>query len=121
MPATWPDLGQEAPMRVVSGIEGSAGGAAASAHREDDDAALAPIPSARALIAIAAAPVQAHTTDASQRAHAPFLAHLIATAQQAPQMRARRRAAPDAVMTAYATGLKVSRRSPAGRLLRSVA
>jgi hypothetical protein len=108
-------------MRVVRSAAGSVSGAPAWPHREGDGAALAPIPSARALIAITAAPVHADTTDASQRPHAPFLAHLIATAQQAPQMRARRRAAPDAVITAYATGLKVSRRIPAGRLLRSVA
>jgi hypothetical protein len=38
---------------------------------------------------------------ASARANAAFVAHLIATAAQAPQTRARRRAEPDAASAAY--------------------
>jgi hypothetical protein len=38
---------------------------------------------------------------ASARANAPFVAHLIATAAQVPQTRARRRAEPAAASAAY--------------------
>jgi hypothetical protein len=38
------------------------------------------------------------------RPSAEFLAHLIATAQQVPQTRARRRAGPEAATALYATG-----------------
>jgi hypothetical protein len=38
---------------------------------------------------------------AGQRAHADFLAHLIATAAQVPQTRARRRAEPQAALAVY--------------------
>ena len=40
----------------------------------------------------------------SQLASAPFLAQLIATAQRAPQTRARRRAEPDLAATVYTAG-----------------
>jgi hypothetical protein len=39
------------------------------------------------------------------RAHAVFLAHLIATRRQEPQTRARRRAEPDEAARAYRAGL----------------
>jgi hypothetical protein len=45
-----------------------------------------------------------------------FLAHLIATAQHAPQTRERRRAEPEAANAAYATA--TARNAAAGRLLR---
>jgi hypothetical protein len=41
------------------------------------------------------------TAMVGQRAHADFIAHLIATAAQAPQTRARRRAEPQAALAVY--------------------
>jgi hypothetical protein len=50
-----------------------------------------------------------------QRGNADFIAHLIATAAQAPQTRARRRAEPEHALAAYrALGQRPSR---AGRVL----
>jgi hypothetical protein len=54
-------------------------------------------------------PLEAHAHSATpsgpgQLASAPFLAHLIATAQRAPQTRLRRRAEPDLAATVYAAG-----------------
>jgi len=60
------------------------------------------MPVGRALVAMAqsAAGGFAHRTDA--RAAAPFLTHLLATAQGVPQTRACRRAEPARAITAYA-------------------
>jgi hypothetical protein len=44
---------------------------------------------------------------ADGRAAAPFLAHLIATVQGAPQTRERRRADPNRAITAYAAAMQV--------------
>jgi hypothetical protein len=52
---------------------------------------------------------------ASPRPQAAFLAHLIATAQQAPQTRARRRAEPELASASYTAAC--ARRLDAGRLL----
>jgi hypothetical protein len=53
-------------------------------------------------------PLKAHAGTAAtspyQPPSAPFLAHLIATAQRAPQTRVRRRAEPDLAATVYAAG-----------------
>jgi hypothetical protein len=72
----------------------------------------------RALVRIApAAPadgVSLRTAEA--RPTAPFLAHLIATAQSAPQTRERRRADPDWAITAYAGMMQVP--ESAGRAVR---
>jgi hypothetical protein len=54
----------------------------------------------RALVALAPAPLDAHPHRPIQRT-AAFLAHLIATARQIPQARARRRAEPADVIAAY--------------------
>jgi hypothetical protein len=70
-----------------------------------------------ALVPIAIRPRESGTSGADQRPSADFLAHLIATAAQAPQTRARRRAEPEQAVAAYealgqwptATGLAVSR------------
>jgi len=58
---------------------------------------------------------ECETPHPAGRAHADFVAHLIATSAQAPQTRARRRAEPAAAIAAYC---EVDRRSIAsGRLL----
>jgi hypothetical protein len=72
--------------------------------------AQAGTPSAqRALVRIApvdrASDVSIRTAEA--RPTAPFLAHLIATAQSAPQTRERRRADPDWAIAAYAGMMQV--------------
>jgi hypothetical protein len=54
-----------------------------------------------ALVAIGPLAPDPPATMASARAAAPFVAHLIATAVQAPQTRTRRRAEPDAANAAY--------------------
>ena len=82
-------------------------------------AAQAGAPSAqRALVRIApvdpASGVSPRTVEA--RPAAPFLAHLIATVQGAPQTRERRRAAPDWAITAYAAMMLVP--ESAGRAVR---
>jgi hypothetical protein len=55
-----------------------------------------------ALVAIVPTPQPATILAASRPASAAFLAHLIATARQVPQTRARRRAAPAEAIEAYA-------------------
>lgn len=55
----------------------------------------------RALIAVAPVLRSDSAPTSSRRPAANFLAHLIATAQQAPQTRARRRAEPDVAITSY--------------------
>ena len=54
-----------------------------------------------ALIAISPAAQNEPATRASHRSNASFVAHLIATAAQVPQARARRRAEPDEASAAY--------------------
>ena len=55
----------------------------------------------RALIPVAAPAPSERTATPSRRPLAPFLAHLIATHNQAPQTRARRRAEPEEAMEIY--------------------
>lgn len=50
---------------------------------------------------VLAVPRPEHHTDLLRRSYVPFLAHLIAVRTDAPQMRGRRRAAPDEVISAY--------------------
>jgi hypothetical protein len=54
-----------------------------------------------ALVAIAPTPRESPLGGADARASADFIAHLIATAAQAPQTRARRRAEPEEAVAAY--------------------
>jgi len=49
----------------------------------------------------APAAVSAKIAQATSRPHADFIAHLIATSAQAPQTRARRRAAPEQAIAIY--------------------
>jgi hypothetical protein len=55
----------------------------------------------RALVPVAPADPAPITSFAASRPHAGFIAHLAATRAQAPQTRARRRAAPAEAIAAY--------------------
>jgi hypothetical protein len=69
-------------------------------RRTDSSQPAAKTETGRALIALAPA---AHSDSAADhRPQAGFLAHLIATAQQLPQTRERRRAEPEQVIALYA-------------------
>jgi hypothetical protein len=62
-------------------------------------------PVSTALIALAPTDHKASAERSSNRPRADFLTHVIATVQQAPQTRARRRVEPDVAIAAYcATG-----------------
>ena len=63
------------------------------------DGASEAVPAGRALALRSAAPTD--TQASGPRPSASFLAQLIATAQQAPQTRQRRRAAPDEASASY--------------------
>lgn len=54
-----------------------------------------------ALVPVGRSPSESQTPRPSERANADFLAHLIATAAQAPQTRVRRRAEPAQAVAAY--------------------
>jgi len=66
-----------------------------------------PVARSRALVPTIP-PAPAASPLAARRPSAGFLAQLIATAQQAPQTRARRRAAPDHASAAYGAALSGS-------------
>jgi hypothetical protein len=87
-------------LQAIGGIGGS--GTATATRRRSDAPAEPPMPlPGRALVAAAAPVASENTTLSSRRPHAAFLAHLIATGQQAPQTRARRRAEPAEAITLY--------------------
>jgi hypothetical protein len=69
----------------------------------------------RALIPVAAAASGERSATLSRRPQAAFLAHLIATKDQAPQTRARRRAEPEEVLLVYGEA-SIRRRRTGGKL-----
>ncbi len=71
----------------------------------------APTTGSRALIPVAAAASGERSAVLSRRPQAAFLAHLIATKDQAPQTRARRRAAPEDVTGTYLAATALHRRA----------
>jgi hypothetical protein len=83
----------------IGGIGGPAIGATARratpGQREPD------VAEGRALIPVTAAAPAERSPTMTRHPAAPFLAHLIATQQQAPQTRARRRAAPGEAIAIY--------------------
>lgn len=90
-------------MRIVGG--GPIGSASATRRapgdtREPD----APETESRALIAINATAAGERTPRGTRHPNAGFLAQLIATQMQAPQTRARRRAAPEEAIAVYEAG-----------------
>jgi hypothetical protein len=95
---------------VPVGRIGSAAFVGSGRTPRETSAARAGAPSAqRALVRIAPDdPARAVSLrPAEARPAAPFLAHLIATVQGAPQTRERRRADPDRAITAYAAMMQV--------------
>ena len=81
-----------------------------NASRRDQAAEVGAVSAHRALVRIAPVPAQSGTSPrpaADGRAAAPFLAHLIATVQDAPQTRERRRADPNWATTAYTAMMQV--------------
>jgi hypothetical protein len=70
----------------------------------------------RALIAITPAPQAERSWTHTRRPGAPFLAHLIATQMQAPQTRARRRAAPEEAIALYRAATAAVPASTFGKL-----
>jgi hypothetical protein len=67
------------------------------------------VPTGTALVPLSGAGEAAATTIARPRPSAAFLAHLVATAQGAPQTRQRRRASADHAATLYAAAAKNER------------
>src|SRR5262245_6255161 len=62
----------------------------------------------RSLVPLASRGDGEHREGRSARPSVPFLAHLIATAQHAPQTRARSRAEPADAIATYSNGMNVS-------------
>ena len=88
-------------MSPISGIRGSIVGAVDRTPREPSSAPRGERTSAsRALIPLQ--PVAPGDTPLRTRAHAAYLAHLIATQDKVPQTRERRRAEPAEVIAVYA-------------------
>ncbi len=84
----------------INGITGSTVGRLT--RRAAADVAEPEVTESRALIAIEAPARAERSFMHSRHPAAPFLAHLIAAQMQAPQTRARRRAEPSEVISAYA-------------------
>jgi len=85
-------------------------------ERTADDADTGP--TSVALVPMAPAPNHAPVNSRVSRPDATFLTHLIATAQQLPQTRHLRRAAPQEALSAYAAHLAPAQRT--GRQTRQV-
>jgi hypothetical protein len=64
-------------------------------------------PTGTALVAMAPAPQHAPVSSRMSRPDPSFVAHLIATAEQVPQTRRLRRAAPEEALSAYAAHLQL--------------
>lgn len=91
-------------MSPISAIRGSIIGAVDRSRRESSSPRRQPrTESSRALIALE--PIAASDTPLRTRPQADFLAHLIATREQLPQTRERRRAEPQDVITVYAAAV----------------
>ncbi len=103
-------------MRIV-GASGPTGNFTSAARRGTEERdPQAPETGARALIPITASVAGDGSPSLSRHPAAPFLAQLIATQMQAPQTRARRRAAPEDAIAIYRSMTKpVSQRRPSGK------
>ncbi len=86
---------------VLNGIGASTTRRPSAVSRSADGAA--PVPEQRALVPVPSIESSEPPSPFSRRPAAPFLAHLIATAQSEPQTRDRRRAEPVTAAQAYAT------------------
>jgi hypothetical protein len=65
-------------------------------------------PTSTALVAVTPAPQHAPVSSRMSRPDPSFVAHLIATAEQAPQTRRLRRAAPQEALSAYAAQARLA-------------
>ena len=88
-------------MRTVTPVAPLEPTASACARSAQSEAPAVPQPSIRALVPLRPSPTSGIGPSA-QRPSATFLTQLIATAQQAPQTRQRRRAEPDEANAVYA-------------------
>ena len=93
-------------MSAISGVTGTEAASPTCARPAQGGVAAASTAvrpgSGRALALLEASPAMMSIGTATQRPTAEFLAQLIATAQQAPQTRQRRRGEPAEVTSAYA-------------------
>jgi hypothetical protein len=100
-------MGQEEPMPTsISRVTG--GRPCGREPSAPADTQRNPVVQSRALVAIAST-VPVESGPISRRAHAPFLAHLIATREGIAQTRLKRRAAPERGAAAYRAGLTLRR------------
>lgn len=95
----------------IGGIGGTAIGA--TARRAAPERREPEVAETRALIPVEGAAPIARSPAMTRHPAAPFLAHLIATQQQAPQTRMRRRAEPGEAISAYDARITAS--PPASR------
>jgi hypothetical protein len=104
------------PMTSVTGIRGSIVADAGGRRPRDETAPPheARTASGRALIPLQ--PIARGDASPRTRPQASFLAHLIATADQLPQTRERRRAEPEDAIAAYGAA-NAETPTPAGRVL----
>ena len=92
-------------MRINSAVANFRTGPEAGQSRPAD----APRSESRALVPLAPAPLAARHCGPHSRPDAAFLAHLIATAQGAPQTRERRRAEPVDAIAHYARQVRTTK------------
>ena len=97
-------------MKAIAGIRPSSAPLArpVAGQWPDHGPAAAPAPG-RSLVAPARPPHVSSAHRPGARPSAAFLAHLIATAQQAPQTRARQRAEPADAIACYAAASRLHR------------
>ena len=103
-------------MVPVDKVGSATGVGSGGAGGRDQASEVAAAPVQRALVRIAPEPPAVSLRPADGRATAPFLAHLIATVQGAPQTRVRRRSDPNWATTTYATMMQ--KPASAGRTFR---
>ena len=105
-------------MASIDGIRRIAAAPAGPSVRRQASQGAGPVEGSgsRALIAVTPAYRSDSAPTSSRRPSVNFLAHLIATAQQAPQTRERRRAEPEVVIASYRAAAATPA-VPAGRIL----
>ena len=105
-------------MVAVSNVDAATVVGSGRTSRHDPTAEAGAMPAQRALVRVtpASPAIGVSIRPANSHAAAPFLAHLIATAQGAPQTRERRRTDPNWATTAYAAIMQVP--ASAGRAVR---
>ena len=103
-------------MRPITSTRSPSASARPVSERPHDGAAQVAAPAtSRSLVVVGAPTQRPQASTRCPRPSAPFLAHLIASAQQAPQTRARRQAEPAEAAVHYAA----AEPTRAGQVLRS--